>query len=100
MTVTTAFAPPLTNVNAPTNVNAGRRFKVKFGLKYNTQRVRIVIRRGKNGPVVSSTSFGPLAPGRHSVTVRAPNRRGNYILSVIAKLSCGSQTFSQRLKVR
>jgi hypothetical protein len=34
------------------------------------------------------------------VTVRAPNRRGNYILSVIAKLSCGSQTFSQRLKVR
>jgi hypothetical protein len=100
MTFTTAFAPPLTNVNAPTNVNAGRRFKVKFGLKYNTQRVRIVIRRGKNGPVVSSTSFGPLAPGRHSVTVRAPNRRGNYILSVIAKLSCGSQTFSQRLKVR
>ena len=99
MTFTTAFAPPLTNVNAPTKVNAGRRFKVKFGLKYDTQRVRIVISR-KNGPVVSTTSFGPLAPGRHSVTLRAPNRRGNYVLSVIAKLSCGSQTFSQRLKVR
>ena len=100
MTFKTAFAPPLTNVNAPSKVNAGRRFKVKFGLKYDTQRVRIVIRRGKRGPVVSSTSFGPLAPGRHSVTLRAPHKRGNYFLSVIAKLSCGSQTFSQRLKVR
>ena len=34
------------------------------------------------------------------MTLRAPNRRGNYILSVIATLSCGNQTFSQRLKVR
>lgn len=99
MTFTTAFARPLTNVNAPTKVNAGRRFKVKFGLKYNTQRVRIVIKR-KNGPVVSSTSFGPLAPGRHSMTLRAPDRGDNYILQVSAKLSCGSQTVSQRLKVR
>lgn len=98
-TFTNAFAPPLTNVNAPSWVNAGRRFKVRFALRYKTRRVRIVIRR-KNGAVVSSTMLGPLAPGRHSVTLRAPNRRGNYILQVSAKLSCGSRTVSQRLKVR
>ena len=99
-TFATAFAPPLTNVNAPSKVNAGRRFKVKFALKYDTKRVTIAIRRGKHGPVVTSTSFGPLAPGRHSVTLRAPHKRGNYFLEIIARLSCGSQTFSQKLKVR
>ena len=99
-TFTTAFAPPLTNVSAPSDVRADRRFKVKFGLKYDTQRITIVIRRGKHGPVESSTSFGPLGPGRHSVTLRAPRKRGNYFLEILAKLRCGSQTYSQKLKVR
>ena len=95
----TTFAPPLQNLNAPNKVNRGNRFKVKFTLKYPTNRVLIAIRR-QRGPVVSSTTIGPLGPGKHSVTLRAPNRRGNYTLTLIARLSCGQQSVSQRLKVR
>ena len=97
-TFQTPFTAPLQNVNAPHKVLAGDRFKVKFTLKYDTEQVQVVIKH-QHGPVVTSTTLGPLGPGRHTVTLHAPSRRGNYILEVIAKLSCGHQTVSQRLRV-
>ena len=97
-TFTAAFAPPIKNVNAPSKVKAGKKFKVKFTLKYNTDRVKLTVKK-RNGTVVASSTLGPLAPGKYTVSLRAPNKRGNYTLQVNAKLSCGQQTVSQRLTV-
>jgi hypothetical protein len=95
---TTGFAPPLKNVKAPSKVKAGHKFKVKFTLLYDTTDVMIVIEK-KNGTVVSSHDYGPLSAGKYQKTIKAPNKKGNYILQVIAKLSCGTQTVSKKLKV-
>ncbi len=97
-TFTTKFAPPLKNVSAPGKVKAGKKFKVKFTLRYRAQvvTVRIVT---KSGNVVKSVTFRPLPAGHHSVRLTAPKRRGTYFLVVRAKLSCGSQTVKQRLRV-
>ena len=97
-TFTSAFAPPIKKVNAPSKVKADKKFKVKFTLKYNTDRVKVILKK-RNGTAVASTTLGPLAPGKYTVTLRAPKKRGNYTLQVIARLSCGVQTVSQRLKV-
>jgi hypothetical protein len=95
---TTKFAPPLKKVSAPGRVKAGKRFKVKFTLRFKAQSVTVLIKK-KNGSVVKSVRISPASAGKHSLTLAAPRKRGNYILVVKAKLSCGTQSESQRLKV-
>jgi hypothetical protein len=97
-TFTSAFAPPLKNVKAPSKVKAGKKFKVKFTLLYNTERVHITL-KNHNGVAVASSTLGPLGPGKYTVTLHAPRKRGTYTLQVIARLSCGQQSVSQRVKV-
>lgn len=94
----TGFTPPIKSVSAPGKVKAGKKFKVKFNLRFNVQSVTIQIRK-QNGQVVTSIRISPVSAGHHSVTIRAPKKKGNYILVVRAKMSCGKQTVSQRLKV-
>ncbi len=95
---TTGFTPPIKSVSAPGKVKAGKKFKVKFNLRFNVQSVTIQIRK-QNGQVVTAIRIAPVSAGKHSVTIRAPKKKGNYILIVRAKMSCGKQTVSQRLKV-
>jgi hypothetical protein len=97
-TFTTKFAPPLSNVSAPSRVKAGHKFKVKFTLRYDAESVSILIKK-RDGTIVKSVTFSPLGAGRHSVKLTAPRRRGSYILVVRAKLSCGKQTVRQQLRV-
>ncbi len=95
----TKFAPPLKNVSAPGKVKGRHRFKVKFTLRYRAQSVAVLIET-RSGRVVTSNRFSPAPAGKHSVTLTAPRKPGRYILVVRAKLSCGSQTVKQQLKVR
>jgi hypothetical protein len=96
---TTAFGPPIALLSAPRSVKAGRRFVVKFTLRYAANVKIQIVRRGRFGGTVSTFSYGKLAAGRHKQTIRAPGRRGNYTLVVIAKLSCGQQRDTQKLTV-
>lgn len=95
---TTGFAPPLKNVSAPHSVRAGKKLKIKFTLRYDVRSVTILIKK-RNGNVVKAVRISPVSAGKHSVTIRAPRKRGKYILVVRAKMSCGSQTDTQRLRV-
>jgi hypothetical protein len=97
-TFTTRFAPPLTGVFAPYVVRAGNAFTVFFGLRYDTESVTILI-AAPFGGVVQSVNLGALSAGRHAQTLTAPNRRGNYVLVVVARQSCGRQSVVQRLRV-
>jgi hypothetical protein len=94
----TSFAPPIGVFAAPTRVRAGRRFNVRFSLRY-AAKVKIQIARRFGGPVVTY-SYGTLRPGRYARTIRAPRRGGNYTLSLIAKVSCGQQRVSQKTIIR
>jgi hypothetical protein len=91
----TGFSPPITAFDAPGEVSAGRRFVVFLALQYDTDRVSISI-RGNGG---SSTTIGPVPAGRYFLSLRAPQRRGNYVLEASARLSCGRQSVAQRLRV-
>jgi hypothetical protein len=95
---TTGFAAPISSFSAPTKVKARHKFNVKFVLHY-AAKVKIQIARKFGGPVVTYTYNG-LRAGRHTLTIKAPGRAGNYTLSVIAKLSCGQQRITQKLTVR
>ncbi|MGB8874939.1 MAG: hypothetical protein WCD11_01415 [Solirubrobacteraceae bacterium] len=97
-TLTTRFASPLTGVFAPSVVRSGGNFQVFFGLRYDTESVTMLI-AAPFGGVVQSVNLGPLSAGRHAATLSGPNRRGDYILVVLAKLSCGTQSVVQRLRV-
>ena len=91
---TTAFSPPISFLSAPHRVRAGKRFTVKFTLRYKAKvKIEIVRRRGGT---VATFNYGTLPAGRHKQTIRAPRRRGNYTLVVIAKLSCGQQRDSAK----
>jgi hypothetical protein len=94
---TTAFAAPIALLSAPGSVRAGRRFNVKFTLRY-AAKVKIEIVR-KFGGTVATFNYGTLSAGRHKQTIKAPRRAGSYTLVVIAKLSCGQQRDTQRLRV-
>jgi len=48
---------------------------------------------------VKSVTISPVSAGKHSATLKAPNKKGNYKLIVIARLKCGKQTVSKNLKV-
>jgi hypothetical protein len=85
---TTGFSPPIKHVSAPDSVKAGKKFKVKFTLRFSVQSVTILI-RDKRGNVVKSVRISPVSAGKHSVTIKAPSRRGKYTLVVRAKASCG-----------
>ncbi|HTX07959.1 MAG TPA: hypothetical protein VME22_05070 [Solirubrobacteraceae bacterium] len=97
-TFTTRFAPPLAGVFAPSVVRAGDTFQVFFGLRYDTDSVTILL-AAPYGGVVQSVNLGSLSAGRYTQTLNAPNRRGDYVLVVLAKLSCGRQSVVQRLRV-
>jgi hypothetical protein len=97
-TFTTRFAPPLTGVFAPGNVRSGDQFTVFYGLRYDTDSVTILI-AAPFGGVIQSVNLGPQSAGRHFQTLTAPNRRGDYVLVVLARLSCGRQSIVQRLRV-
>ena len=95
-TFATGFAPPITSVDAPREVDAGRRFVVMLTLQYDTDRVSVSIRGNGGG----TTTIGPVPAGRYFLTLRAPQRRGNYLLQVSARLRCGRQSVAQLLRVR
>ena len=95
-TFATGFSPPITAFDAPDEVNAGRRFVVMLTLQYDTDRVSLSIRGNGGG----RTTIGPVPAGRYFLTLRAPQRRGNYLLEVSARLSCGRQSVAQQLRVR
>jgi hypothetical protein len=97
-TFTTKFSHPLKKVKAPHKVRARRRFQVQFTLT-DDARVTIAI-RAKKGHFVAVQNYGTLGPGRHTKTLTAPRRRGNYTLEVTARQSCGSQTVKGPLKVQ
>ena len=93
-TFTTKFAHPLKKVKAPNKVKARHKFQVHFTLS-DPAKVKIVIKHKKGGVVVSH-NYGTLRSGKHTKKLTAPSRRGSYVLEVIAKQSCGSQTVSAR----
>jgi hypothetical protein len=94
---TTKFAHPLKKVKAPNKVKARHKFQVQFTLT-DQAKVKIVIKHKKGGVVVSH-NYGTLRSGKHTKTLTAPRARGKYILEVIAKQSCGSQTVTGPLTV-
>ena len=97
-TFQTPFTAPLQNVNAPNKVNRRRQVQGEV-------HAEVRHRAGPGRHQASARPGGdqhdsrPAWSGKHTVTLHAPSRRGNYILEVIAKLSCGHQTVSQRLRV-
>ena len=95
---TTTFANPLKNVKSPSKVKAGKKFKVKFTLKYNAKTVKIFIKK-KNGTIVQTIIYQSLRAGNYTKTVKAPKKTGDYKVEVFAKLSCGSQSVTNSLKV-
>lgn len=97
-TFTTKFAHPLKKVKAPNKVKAGKKFQVQFTLTDDAT-VKIVIKKKKGGVVVSN-NYGTLRSGNHTKKLSAPRHKGDYVLEVIAKQSCGSQTVTSPLKVR
>ena len=97
-TFTTTFANPLKNVKSPAKVKAGKKFKVKFTLKYDAKTVKIFIKK-KNGTIVQTIIYGSPRAGNYTKTVKAPKKKGNYKVEVVAKLTCGSQSVSNSLKV-
>jgi hypothetical protein len=97
-TFTTAFSPPIKHVSAPGSVKRGKNFKVKVTLRYAVQSLTILIKK-PNGQVVSAVRISPVSAGKHSVKIRAPRKRGKYLLVVRAKTSCGTETVTRRLKV-
>jgi hypothetical protein len=92
-TFATGFAPPIAGFNAPSEVSAGEAFAVMVTLQYDADEVRISI--GRNG----TTTLGPVPAGQYVVTLRAPERGGNYILRVSARLACGRQRVFGLLRV-
>jgi hypothetical protein len=96
-TFTTKFAKPLKKVKAPNKVKAGKKFQVQFTLSADAK-VKIVIKKKKGGVVVTN-NYGTLRPGKYSKKITAPHKKGNYVLEVSAKQSCGSQTVTSPLKV-
>ncbi len=95
---TTRFAPPLADMFAPGDVRAGNSFSLELKLRYDTESVTALVARTHHD-TVESIDFGPLSAGRHSETITAPGKKGNYVLAVLAKLSCGEQSAEQRLRV-
>jgi hypothetical protein len=95
----TAFAKPLTNVKSPAKVNARQKFAVKFTLKYAAKTVKIFIKK-KNGAVVTTYVYGSLRAGKYTKKIKAPKKTGDYQVEVFAKLSCGQQSVTKKLKVR
>jgi hypothetical protein len=95
----TAFAKPLTNVKSPAKVNARQKFAVQFTLKYAAKTVKIFIKK-KNGTVVTTYVYGSLRAGKYTKKIKAPKKQGAYQVEVLAKLSCGQQSVTKKLKVR
>jgi hypothetical protein len=71
---------------------------VQFTLSADAK-VKIVIKKKKKGGAVVTHNYGTLRSGKHSKKITAPGKKGNYVLEVIAKQSCGSQTVTSPLKV-
>jgi hypothetical protein len=97
-TFKTKFAAPIKSVSAPASVKAGKQFKVKFALRFAAVSVTVLIET-KKGKAVASNRLSPAPAGKHTVMITAPPTTGNYTLVVRAKLSCGTQTVRQPLKV-
>jgi hypothetical protein len=95
----TAFAKPLTNVKSPAKVNAHQKFAVQFTLKYAAKTVKIFIKK-KNGTIVTTYVYGALRAGKYTKKIKAPKKQGDYQVEVFAKLSCGQQSVTKKLKVR
>ncbi len=94
---TTTFAKPLTNVSSPSKVKAGKKFKVKFQLKWAANPVKIFI-KNKHGVIVKSYKYGSLGAGKYTKTIKAPTSKGNYKVEVFAKLKCGQQSVLKNLQ--
>ncbi len=98
LTFKTKFALPLKHVSAPHKVKAGKKFKVKYTLRFKAKSVTIEIKK-QNGKVVKFVKISPVSAGKHSVKIKAPGKKGNYRLVIKVKLSCGTQTVKLPLKV-
>jgi hypothetical protein len=94
----TTFANPLTNVSSPAKVKAGKKFKVKFELKYAANPVKIFI-KNKHGVIIKTYKYGSLRAGKYTKTITAPKNNGDYKVEVFAKLNCGQQSVKKSLKV-
>ena len=98
-TFKTGFAKPLTDVKSPSKVKHGHKFKVKFKLLYNAKVVKIFMKK-KNGVAILKTyKYGSLRAGKYQKTIKAPKKKGDYIVEVFAKLGCGQQNIKNKLKV-
>jgi hypothetical protein len=92
------FEKPLKNFKTPRHVRRHQRFKVRFTLVFNAK-VKVLIKRRRNGSILTTYNYGNLRAGNHTKTIRAPRRRGDYTLEVFARLSCGSQSIKHLLIV-
>jgi hypothetical protein len=92
------FEKPLKNFSTPRHVRRHHRFRVSFTLVFNAK-VKILIKKRRNGSILTTYNYGNLRAGHHTKTIRAPRRRGDYTLEVFAKLSCGSQSIKHLLIV-
>ncbi len=98
-TLKTKFAKPAKNVKTPGKVKHGAKFKVKFTLQFNTKVTKIFMKQ-KNGVAILKTyKYGSLRAGNYTKTIKAPKNKGNYIVEVFAKLSCGQHNIKNKLKV-
>jgi len=77
-------------------VRRHRRFTVRISLSA-PGKVTIFIARHRH--LVTSIRLGFHGVGTFSVRIRAPRRRGRYILTVVEKESCGTQFASTRFSV-
>jgi hypothetical protein len=95
---TSGFAKPISSVKlSPGKVKHGKKFSVKINLKLAAN-VKIFIRRG--GKDVKSFDLGFHNSGSFSKKgIKAPHKKGQYTVRVVARTSCGKQTVNKLLRV-
>jgi hypothetical protein len=97
-TFKTGFSKPIKNFKTPAKVKHHKKFTVKFTLNFNAKAVKIFIKR-KNGSILTTYDYGSMKAGNHSKTIKAPKKKGQYTIELHVKLSCGSQSVKNKLKV-
>ncbi len=99
-TLKTKFAKPIKNVKTPGKVKHGNKFKVKFKLNFKTTVTKIFMKQ-KNGVAILKTYiYGSLGAGTYTKKIKAPNKKGSYVVEVFARLSCGKQMVKHKLTVK
>jgi hypothetical protein len=92
----TKFVAPIVRVESPRKVGRGQRFNVSVVLSAPATVTIFVARHGR---VVNLIRTGPHNAGKFTIRITAPNQSGRYVLGVVAKENCGSQTVTTPLQV-